>query len=340
VKRRWKQYFFPALVIVAMAFGHHAAAAAEEKWKMIVNLRGQWKFNIGDNQKWAEPKYNDKEWESIRVPSKWEDEGFYGYNGYAWYRTTFQGSTLEKSWVFNLFLGYVDDADEVYLNGHRIGSSGSFPPKYRTAYNAFRNYAIPSEYINFQGNNVVAVRIYDSETEGGIVSGDVGIYTNDDDKAFAVNLRGVWDFTLTNQYFRRPQNGHAMGEKQTPPLKAIWNKIPVPSTWESQGYEYDGGAWYRKQFIIPKSLAGEDLVLMLGKIDDYDQVYLNGNLVGATNQWDRQRVYNISSDMVTAGAVNILLIYVYDEVGHGGIYEGPLGLMKQTDFTRYLRWRR
>jgi hypothetical protein len=342
VKRRWKVYFFPALLIVALAGSYHAAGAADEKWKMVISLKGQWKFNIGDNKKWAEPKYNDREWESIRVPAKWEDEGFYGYNGYAWYRTTFEGSTLEnRSWVFNLFLGYIDDADEVYFNGHKIGSSGSFPPKYHTAYNAFRNYTIPSEYINFQGKNVVAVRIYDSEIEGGIVSGDVGIYTNDEDKALAVNLRGVWDFTLAEGHFKRPPNGnHSAGGKQTPPVKAAWSRISVPGTWENQGYEYDGGAWYRKQFMVPKSLAGEDLMLLLGKIDDYDQVYLNGKLVGATNDWQRQRVYTIQPEMITAGAVNILMIYVFDEVGLGGIYQGPLGLIKQSDFTRYVRWKR
>lgn len=334
-------YFFLVLLMVALAGNYRAAAHAGEKWSMVLSLRGEWKFNIGDNKKWADPQYSDKGWESIRVPSKWEDEGFYGYNGYAWYRTTFQGSALEnKSWIFNLFLGYIDDADEVYLNGHKIGSSGSFPPKYHTAYNAFRNYTIPSEYINFQGSNVVAVRIYDSEIEGGIVSGDVGIYTNDEDRALAVNLRGVWDFTLDDRHFKKPENGHAVGEKQTPPVKALWSKISVPSTWENQGYEYDGGAWYRKQFTVPKSLNGEDVVLLLGKIDDFDQVYLNGKLVGATYRWDKMRIYNISSGVLVPGAVNILLIYVYDETGHGGMYEGPLGLIKQTDFTRYLRWRR
>lgn len=339
VKRRWKMYFFPLFVMAALSGTHRAAAMVGEKWNMVINLRGQWRFNIGDNLKWADPKYNDSNWESIRVPSKWEDEGFYGYNGYAWYRTSFQGSELQNTWAFNIFLGYIDDTDEVYLNGHRIGSSGSFPPKYRTAYNAFRNYAIPSEYINFSGRNVVAVRIYDSEVAGGIISGDVGIYTNDDDKALALNLRGVWDFTLADRT-RRPQNGRGGIEQLTPPANANWSKIAVPSNWENQGFQYDGGAWYRKQFTVPKSLAGEDLVLLLGKIDDYDQVYLNGKLVGFTNNWEKQRMYTISSDVLIPGAVNIILIYVYDETGLGGLYEGPLGLIKQSDFTRYMRWRR
>jgi hypothetical protein len=47
-----------------------------------------------------------------------------------------------------LVLGYVDDVDQTFINGHLIGVSGGFPNDYRTAYNAFRKYFIPKEYLN------------------------------------------------------------------------------------------------------------------------------------------------------------------------------------------------
>ena len=106
-----------------------SGAVRADNWRQVLDLRGQWLFSIGDNMKWSQPAYNDREWETIRVPAKWEDEGFSGYNGFAWYRKTFDGTRLQdKSLSYSLFLGYVDDVDEVYVNGHKIGASGKFPP--------------------------------------------------------------------------------------------------------------------------------------------------------------------------------------------------------------------
>lgn len=327
-----------AWIIMTVCSGF--AGISEEKWVRVIDLEGSWKFTIGDNKKWADPNYQDADWESIDVPAAWEEEGFYGYDGYAWYRKTFNGADLKsKNGSFNLFLGYIDDVDEVYLNGHKIGSSGVFPPRYHTAYNALRNYFLPNEHINFTGRNVIAVRVFDSEIAGGIVSGDIGIFTNKDDAALAINLRGRWDFTLSEKHWGK--SDYSLKEKRIPPgLDTKWVKIMVPSPWEHQGYpEHDGSAWYRKQFIVPKSLEGEDLVLILGKIDDYDETYLNGKLIGSTNQHDKLRIYHITSDMVKAGALNLLLIYVDDPQGLGGIWEGPVGIMKQSGFTRFMRYK-
>jgi hypothetical protein len=115
----------------------------------------------------------------------------------------------------------------------------------------------------------------------------------------------------------------------------------VPAIWESQGFgDYDGGAWYRKKFTIPKTLAGEDLVLLLGKVDDSDRTFINGKLVGSTtDNWQAVRYYHLQASQIKAGEVNTLMVFVDDPQGNGGIYEGPVGFMKQADFTRFLRWK-
>jgi hypothetical protein len=337
-KRSW----IFSLIIGVLSVAAIEPCNAQDDWERVLNLRGYWKFSIGDNKKWADPKYADGDWENIDVPSTWEDEGFNGYNGYAWYRKAFNGTELEgKDVNYNLFLGYIDDVDEVYLNGHKIGFSGVFPPKFHTAYNAFRNYYLPKEYINFNGKNLLAVRVFDSEVAGGIVSGDIGIYINENDRNLAVNLRGLWDFTIEAPMYRETDNKEFLGsDKHTPPIDSKWSKITVPGEWEHQGYNnFNGTAWYRKQFVIPKELDGEDLVLMLGKIDDFDHTYFNGKWIGSTNYHDKMRVYTIPADLFTGGAVNILLVYVKDTEQRGGMYEGPIGIMKQSEFTRYYRSR-
>ncbi len=101
------------------------------------------------NDEWISPKFDDSKWESIHVPSPWEDEGFNGYNGYAFYRKNITISSTYKDRMLYLNMGYIDDVDEVYLNGNKIGSTGSFPPNYNTAYNAERIYYIPAEYHQF-----------------------------------------------------------------------------------------------------------------------------------------------------------------------------------------------
>ncbi len=330
---RWIIWTLLAVAVVP-AYGQR-----DGNWKQVIDLRGRWLFSIGDNARWADPAYNHRDWETISVPSKWEDQGFNGYDGYAWYRNTFDGTLLkDQQLTYTLILGYIDDVDEVYVNGVKIGSSGAFPPRFNTAYNARRAYNIPREAIRFNGKNVIAVRVYDAGIEGGIVKGDIGIYIDEDAKAFAVNLKGVWDFTTERRNFAVREVERR--SDRTPSGKASWTTLNVPGPWEHQGFEhFDGTAWYRKQFFVPKSLEGEDLVLLLGRIDDYDETYLNGKLVGSTNQYDKLRVYHLPADVIRPGAINLLLIYVADYGGNGGIYDGPVGIMKQSQFTRFMRWR-
>jgi len=156
-----------------------------------------------------------------------------------------------------------------------------------------------------------------------------------------LNLRGVWDFRVTWSHSNRPV---AFDEKSVNDLAATkdgWTDISVPEMWETQGFEdYDGSAWYRKKFTIPKAMAGEDIVLILGKIDDTDKTFLNGKLVGSmTDSWQTVRYYHLMSSQFKAGEVNTLMVWVDDPQGNGGIFEGPVGIMRQSDFTRYLRWK-
>src|SRR5690606_24421104 len=105
----------------------HLAFAAEPDEK---DLRGTWKFRIGDRQEWASPSFDDSDWDQIRVPARWENEGFRGYDGFAWYRKKVYLPTSLANKELVLEMGYVDDIDEVFINGIKIGQSGSFPPNF------------------------------------------------------------------------------------------------------------------------------------------------------------------------------------------------------------------
>ncbi len=312
-------------------------ANARDDWKEVVDLSGKWKFIIGDNLNWAKVNLDDSDWESIRVPDNWESQGFHGYDGYAWYRTSFDGDELDKGHGgYSLFLGYIDDIDEVFFNGVKIGRTGSFPPEFSTAYNAKRRYQIPNELINYQGRNVIAVRVYDAMLEGGIVDGDIGIYTNEEDRALAVNLRGMWNFKLLPEWRIGQNPDFNMLESKA----KDWTEIMSPLAWEHQGYhKYNGGAVYHKTFVIPDKYKNENLVLMIGAIDDKDWTFFNGKLIGQTDGYNKLRAYTITPDMWSSNDLNVLTIYIEDSTGYGGIVEGPVGLIRQSDFTRFIRWR-
>jgi hypothetical protein len=65
-----------------------------------------------------------------------------------------------------------------------------------------------------------------------------------------------------------------------------WDSINVSTTWESQDNNfYDGYAWYRVKFRLPSSLKGnpffnDTLQLIIGRVDDTEQTFLNGELIG------------------------------------------------------------
>lgn len=305
----------------------------------ILRLEGHWKFSIGDYKEWADPKFNDSGWENIKVPSSWENEGFHGYDGYAWYRKKFKLDVNKNYSILYLHLGFIDDVDEVYLNGKLIGFSGSFPPGYETAYNAFRRYIIPSQTLNPNGENTIAVRVYDSQLAGGIISGDIGIYTKIYDLTLEINLEGKWKFNT----------GDDRKWKEINFDDSKWNEINVPAYWELQGYkDYEGFAWYRKKVFIPEKLKNEKLVLVLGKIDDLDEAYINGEWVGSTgnlyddeflisfqNEYQAFRGYYIPGGVVKYGKENTVAIRVYDGYKDGGIYEGPIGIVTQKKYIEY-----
>jgi beta-galactosidase/beta-glucuronidase len=316
--------------------------AGEENLVLLQSLKGNWMFSIGINEEWIYPKFDDSKWESIKVPSPWEDEGFNGYNGYAFYRKRFNISSNYKGRMLYLNMGYIDDVDEVYFNGNKIGSTGSFPPNFNTAYNAERVYYIPEQYINFDAPNLVAVKVYDSFQDGGIVSGDIGLYGGKTSANLEINLQSEWKF----------QPGDDLRRKESDYDDSGWGEIFVPAKWEDQGYrDYDGYAWYRKSFNYQTADNSDKMVLLMGKIDDIDQVFINGTLIGSTGnfpthsgsdvsvgqEFDAFRGYYIPEGLLKKNQKNVIAVRVLDTGGNGGIYEGPVGIISQTRYIEYWR---
>ena len=313
---------------------------SREPKKRIVRLDGSWKFSVGDGAERAAPDYDDTGWATIHAPDTWQDEGYRDYNGYAWYRKTFTFPSGPEQRSVSLALGKIDDVDEVFVNGQRVGGMGQFPPNYASAYERERIYPLPSACLEPGKKNVIAVRVYDGGGVGGIVSGRLGIFTGLAPQ-IEIPLEGAWKFNPgDNPEWKSP----AFDDSR-------FSRITVPACWENAGYPHlDGYAWYRKTFTVTKSPAGQTLVLLLGKIDDYDEVFLNGVPVGRTGEIDRpardgdgssyalNRAYYFPASLLKE--TNTIAVRVYDAGGYGGIYAGPVGIISQTEFVKYWEARR
>lgn len=113
------------------------------------------------------------DWALVTLPSPWEALGgpFEAYDGFAWYQTAV---AVPPGWGDGgalLLIPGVDDADETFVNGTRVGSTGSMPPEARSAWNEPRAYALPAGLLRPGAVNTLAVRVHDSGGAGGITGG-------------------------------------------------------------------------------------------------------------------------------------------------------------------------
>lgn len=109
---------------------------------------------------------------------------------------------------------------------------------------------------------------------------------------------------------------------------AAWKTMTVPSLWAASDpvlKDFDGVVWMRCDFEVAPELAGKPGKLKLGRIDDIDTTWLNGELVGSTTGHTEARNYAIKKDILKAGT-NSVMVRVLDTGGGGGIYNAGDGL--------------
>ena len=115
---------------------------------------------------------------------------------------------------------------------------------------------------------------------------------------------------------------------------ADWNTLAQPVTWSKTDAlkDFDGIVWMRREVDIPAALAGKDLKLELGAIDDEDITYWNGQRIGMTAGWNVNRSYSVAGKLVKAGR-NVLTIRVNDTGGDGGFFKDGKDFNASADKT-------
>ena len=142
-----------------------------------VNFDENWKFNLGDVSGAETQVFNDSAWRTLNLPhdfsieqeysSSCEAESGYLPGGTGWYRKSF---TVDPSWenkVISIDFGGAYMETDVYLNGHKLGEN-------KNGYNPF-SFVLPAEYLNYTGENVIAVKVVNTIPSSRWYSGS-GLY--------------------------------------------------------------------------------------------------------------------------------------------------------------------
>jgi hypothetical protein len=122
-----------------------------------------------------------------------------------------------------------------------------------------------------------------------------------------------------------------------------WQVLSLEKDWNEQGIRNpDNFAWYRLHVVIPSSLkkgTTDKILLDLGPIDDTDETWLNGTLVGKTGStpedpqgyagaWSRPRRYIVEPKLIKWDKENVIAVRVYNGGDPGGFYERPVYVTK------------
>lgn len=202
----------------------------------------------GGRAVWADPELDDSGWGTIAVPRRWEEVGYEGLDGVAWYRTSFELSEAEASRPITLGLGMIDDADVSFVNGHRVGGM-------EQAWNRARVYEVPAEALR-AGTNVVAVRVEDTAGGGGITGASDLLYIEVGGRRRP--LAGDWKFRVGIARVNLEAE-----KNQIPTL--LYNKMIHPML----SFPIKGVIWYQGESNAYPDQAVEYRNLFRGMITDW-----------------------------------------------------------------------
>lgn len=192
-------------------------------------------------QAWKNPGFDDSGWQSEEVPSSPAAD----FDGIFWYRRTV---TIPAEWAgkdLTLSLGAIDDCDETFFNGEKVGATGTSTPNY---WSVPRVYKIPGKLVR-AGANTIAVRVADMYSNGGLMGPEPLLYLQlGNDKNDRIRLNGAWKYKVefkidTQKLGTRPTPPDDLSISQSSPHfpATLYNSMVAPWTV----YPIRGVIWYQ-----------------------------------------------------------------------------------------------
>jgi sialate O-acetylesterase len=212
----------------------------------------------GMTEKWFDPSYIPKEWHRIAVPGFWEDEGAKNLNGVVWYRREIDVPSSMTNVPAKVFLGRIVDADELYINGTKVSSTGYMYPQ--------RRYPVPDGVLK-PGKNLFVVRVTNNFGKGGFVPDKPYelIVGND-----TIDLTGYWQYKVG--LVSIPRHDFIINIALQNQPTALYNSMIAPIV----DYKIKGFVWYQGE----SNTGGPDEYSKLqpAMIKDWRSKWKEGNL--------------------------------------------------------------
>ncbi len=210
-----------------------------------------WQHNdIGTREKWQSPETQTGDWKSIDLPGAIERVEP-DFDGIMWFRREVE---IPEAWAGKelvMRLGNIEEMDETYFNGERIGATPFTRIK--------RAYTIPAAHVK-AGRAVITVRVYDRNRDSGMV-GDIDkpgqgleLALKAQPKEAALNLGGTWQYKLTAtqaEVTAFPVDWNASPNQTS----VLFNGMIAPLT----SFPVRGVIWYQGESNAPRSEAYRSL---------------------------------------------------------------------------------
>lgn len=199
--------------------------------------------------RWFETAYQPKGWKPINVPGYWEDQGIRDLNGVVWYRKEIHLPASMTGKEAGVWLGRIVDADELYINGKRVGGTGYLYPQ--------RRYKVTNDVLK-AGKNVVVVRVTNHSGKGGFVPDKpYCLFAGKD----TIDLKGTWHYKVGEVFEPASPGPMAIALHNQP--SSLYNAMVHPLI----NYAIKGVLWYQGESNTAKPERYE--ALLTSMINDW-----------------------------------------------------------------------
>ncbi|MET0461606.1 MAG: sialate O-acetylesterase [Chitinophagaceae bacterium] len=197
-----------------------------------------WHKQVDENDqglnKWSDPNYDASSWKTLQFPGYWETQGIPEVDGAVWVRKEIDLTKEMITQDARLELGIIDDIDQTFFNGQKVGSRIN---KYN-----LRNYKIPASLMK-EGKNVIVIRIVDTDGTGGFIPAKkYRLITGKGE----VPLSGTWQYQVGYVSKALPVGSFVVMNQQP---TALYNAMIAPLI----GYTIKGAAWYQGETNVGRA---------------------------------------------------------------------------------------
>ena len=196
---------------------------SETTLKNIQKLQGSFENNAPTTN-WKNSDFDDSKWPLMKLPNEWESQGLPDLDGIVWFRKTIFISDADAGKAALLNLAMIDDNEETYLNGLKVGST--------VGYTTPRKYSIAAGILK-AGKNTIAIKVDDTGGGGGIYGDAANMNLTIENKK--QSLAGDWAFRVAAV----PPSSTSIGPNDYPSL--LFNAMLYPLTQ----YSIKGAIWYQ-----------------------------------------------------------------------------------------------